>query len=465
MKPSLLLPRIAAFALALPELAAATPNWPSWRGPLGNGVAPDAEPPVTWSESTNVAWKVSVPGRGSSTPVVWGDQVFLLTAVADTSAEVPAKSNDNPPPTPPPAEPGGNVEGRPRRRGPGGPGGPGGGMVDRPTSAQKFTVLSYDRTTGRKRWEQVARVQVPHEGHHKDHGFASASPVTDGTHLIVSFGSFGLYGYDMEGKKLWEKDLGDMRTRNSFGEGSSPALDGNTVVILWDHEGDDFIAAFDKRDGRELWRQKRDEPTGWCTPLIVTHGGRKQVVVNGTNRARGYDLATGEPLWEVAGQTVNAIPSAVADAEKVYLMSGYRGSSLQAIRLGRTGDLTGTDALAWTHAKSTPYVPSPLLYGDTLYFWSGNTAMLSAFDTGSGKARFEAERINGLNGVYASPIGAADRVYLVGRDGTTVVAKRGPTLEILASNRLDDGFDASPAAVGRQLFLRGRENLYCIAGR
>ena len=443
-----LLLRLTLLATSAGTLAA---NWPSFRGPLSTGVAPDADPPVEWSETTNVAWKVAIPGRGTSTPVIWGDQVFLLTAIPEEAAPgAPGTA----------AEPSKADPGRPGRGG-----GGGGGMVERPTVPQRFTVLSLDRATGRKRWEQVARVQVPHEGHHKDHGFASATPATDGSHLIVSFGSFGLYGYDLSGKKLWEKDLGDMRTRNSFGEGSSPALDGNTVVVLWDHEGDDFIAAFDKRDGKELWRQKRDEPTGWCTPLIVSVGGRKQVVVNGTNRARGYDLATGEPLWEIAGQTANAIPSAVADASRVYLMSGFRGAALQAINLGRTGDLTGTDALAWTHAKNTPYVPSPLLYGDLLYFWSGNSAILSAFDTATGRPAFEAERIPGLNGIYASPLGAAGRVYLVGRDGNTVVARRGAKPEILATNRLDDGFDASPAAVGTQLFLRGRESLYCLSHR
>jgi outer membrane protein assembly factor BamB len=306
---------------------------------------------------------------------------------------------------------------------------------------------------------------LPHEGHHKDHGFASASPVTDGKHLIVSFGSFGLYGYDLKGKLLWEKDLGDMRTRNSFGEGSSPALDGNTVVVLWDHEGDDFIVALDKRDGRELWRQTRDEPTGWCTPLIVSHGGRKQVIVNGTNKIRSYDLKDGKLLWECAGQTVNAIPSAVASQDRVFVMSGYRGNALQALRLDRSGDLTGTDGIVWSHAKSTPYVPSPLLASDTLYFISNNSALLSAFDAVSGKAHFEAERLDGLNGVYASPVAADGRIYVVGRDGNTAVLRQGPRLEILAKNHLDDGFDASPAIVGRQIFLRGRQSLYCISER
>jgi len=448
--------QIAALACCLsntwlPLQSNAASQWPSWRGPQANGVATDAHPPIQWSETNHVQWKVALPGRGSSTPILWDDQVFILTAIP-TGPEAAAETADASGQPPDRSE-------RPRRGGAGG----GGGMVDRPTRAQQFTVLSFDRKTGKLRWTQSPRTQLPHEGHHKDHGFASASPVTDGKHLIVSFGSFGLYGYDLKGKLLWEKDLGDMRTRNSFGEGSSPALDGNTVVVLWDHEGDDFIVALDKRDGRELWRQTRDEPTGWCTPLIVSYGGRKQVIVNGTNKIRSYDLKDGKLLWECAGQTVNAIPSAVASQDRVFVMSGYRGNALQALRLDRSGDLTGTDGIVWSHAKSTPYVPSPLLVSDTLYFVSNNSALLSAFDAVTGKAHFEAERLDGLNGVYASPVAADGRIYVVGRDGNTAVLRHGSRLEVLAKNHLEDGFDASPAIVGRQIFLRGRQSLYCIS--
>ncbi len=418
---------------------AADQNWPAWRGPLRNGVAPGANPPVEWSETRNVVWKVPVPGRGSSTPILWGDQVFLLTAIPEgVEPSVPAGGQDGP--------------GRGGR----------GGRGEAPSQLQRFTVLALGRDDGKVRWQQTARVQVPHEGHHKDHGFASASPVTDGRVLITSFGSFGLFAYDLKGKLLWEKDLGDMRTRNSFGEGSSPALHGTTVVVLWDHEGEDFIVALDTRDGRELWRQRRDEPTGWSTPLIVEQGGKPQVVVNGTNKVRAYDLATGSLLWECSGQTANAIPTPVADEGRVIVMSGFRGSALQVIRLGGSGDLTGTDAIVWSHNKGTPYVPSPLLYGSRLYFFSGNTAMLSIFDARTGKPEVEMERLNGLTGVYASPVGAAGRVYLAGRDGGVVVLKEGPKVEVLATNRLDDGFDASPAVVGNRLYLRGRASLYCV---
>lgn len=435
---------IATTAVLLPGTGSAassealTRNWPSWRGPLATGVAPHADPPVELGNPRHLKWRVAIPGRGTASPVVWEDQVFLLTAV-------PAGASGINPPAPPAQ------------------GGGGRGMTEAPSQPQRFVIQALDRQTGKVRWEKTAREQMPHEGHHKDHGFASASAVTDGEVVIAHFNSYGTYAYDLSGRLLWEKDLGDMRTRNGFGEGSSPALHGDTVVILWDHEGEDFIVALDRRTGRELWRQKRDEPTGWSTPLIVDGPGGPVVVVNGTNRVRAYDLKSGEPRWECAGQTVNAIPSPVPGHGRVYVMSGYRGAALQAITLGRQGDLSATDAIAWSHNKNTPYVPSPLLYQDRLYFFAGNNATLSIFQATDGKPLVDAQRLDGMYGVYASPVGAAGRVYVAGRDGNVWVLKEGPGVEVLSKAKFEEGFDASPAAVGRQLFLRGREHLYCFA--
>jgi outer membrane protein assembly factor BamB len=235
------------------------------------------------------------------------------------------------------------------------------------------------------------------------------------------------------------------------------------VVVNWDHEGEDFIAAFDKRTGKELWRNKREEATTWSTPLIVVHGGTTQAVVNATTRIRSYELHTGKQVWEAGGMTQNVIPTPVTGFDMVYALSGFRGNALLAIKLGKTGDLTDTDAIAWKHSKSTPYVPSPLLYGERLYFVGGNNAMLSCFNAKTGQAYYEAERLEGMSGVYASPIGASGRVYLPGRDGSVAVLKDSDKFEVLAMNKLDDKFDASAAAVGNQLFLRGHKFLYCIA--
>lgn len=451
---------VALALLALPAVLAAAPDpagsqWPQWRGPLQNGIAPEARPPVSWSESNNVAWKVRIPGSGTSTPIIWGNQIFIQTAIS-AGAETAAGSVK--PETPASAAP---AEGDQRRRG--GSGGPGGGMrSETPGGAFRFALLSLDRETGKTQWQKSLREEVPHEGHHRDHGFASHSPVTDGQHVWAYFGSRGLHCLDLKGDLIWSKDLGRMQTRNSFGEGSSPALFGDTLVVNWDHQGDDFIAAFDKKTGKELWRQPRAEDTSWATPLVVVHEGKPQVITSATSKIRSYDLATGKLLWECAGMTANVIPTPVAADGVVYPISGFRGAALLAIRLGGSGDLTGTDSILWRHGKNTPYVPSPLLYDGKLYFFSGNNGMLSCFEAKSGRALIDAERLDALQGVYASPLGADGRVYLVGRNGTAVVIKNSVSLEVLATNRLGEGIDASPAAVGRDLFLRGRTHLYCL---
>lgn len=332
-----------------------------------------------------------------------------------------------------------------------------------PTDPYQFAVVALDRKSGAVRWQTTVKEEVPHEGHHRDHGFASSSPVTDGKHLWVSFGSRGVHCLDLAGKLVWSRDLGKMQTRNAFGEGASPALHGDTLVIPWDHEGADFVVALDKQTGEERWRQTRDEPTSWSTPLILEHEGVAQAIVSATNRIRSYELATGKVLWECGGMTTNVIPTPVSGFGLVHAISGFRGAALLAIKLGSTGDLTGTEAIAWRHDKGTPYVPSPLLSGERLYFHAGNTGTLSCFNAKTGQAFYETQRIEELlGGVYASPVAAAGHVYLTGRDGKSVVIKDADTLEVVAANRLEDRFDASPAIAGGELFLRGHEFVYCI---
>jgi outer membrane protein assembly factor BamB len=455
---------------------AAASDWPQWRGPLANGVAPQGNPPVTWSETENVKWKVKLPGAGTGTPIVWGGQVFIQTAIpTGKKIEPPAEEKKaaqfivpqavfgqaQPAPDAPAAPPEGQ-----RRRRPGGGGGPGGGFGGRgekPTEFQQFALLAVDAATGKIQWQQVLREEVPHEGHHRDHGFASHSPVTDGQFVFAWLGSRGLHCFDLKGNLKWQKDLGKLKTANGFGEGNSPAIHGNTLVVNWDHEGEDFIAAFDKTTGKELWRNPREEKTTWTTPLIIEHQGQAQVIVAATQRIRSYDLSTGKQIWECGGMTANVIPTPVSGFGMVYAISGFRGNSLLAIQLGRTGDLTDSDAIAWRHAKSTPYVPSPALVGERLYFLSGNNPVLSCFHAKTGKELFTEQRLEGPSGFYASIVSARGRVYLAGRNGTTVVIKDADTFEVLATNKLDEKFEASPAIVGNDLFLRGHEYLYCIA--
>jgi outer membrane protein assembly factor BamB len=304
---------------------------------------------------------------------------------------------------------------------------------------------------------------VPHEGAHRDHGYASPSATTDGESLYVSFGSRGLYAYDLDGHPKWDLDLGDMTIYRWFGEATSPVLHQDTLIINWDHEGESFLTALDAKTGETKWRVDRAEHTSWATPLIVERDGQTQVVVNGGVKARGYDFETGSVLWECGGQTNAIIPTPVATNELVFCMSGYPGSALYAIPLGSQGDITDTDSVAWKLNKDTPYCPSPLLYGNRLWFNKSNASVLTCIDATTGAHIIKEQRIPGLKSVYASPVGAADRVYFTGRDGKTVVLKNSDEFEVLATNVLEDDIDASPAIVGQDLFLRGKKNLYCIS--
>lgn len=470
MKPTLLISTAGALALSL---GTATADWPQWRGPHGTGAASGATPPTTWSESSNVKWKAKLPGFGTSTPVVWKGKVFVTTAIptgktADGTpvAEKPAEeAAPPPPPTPPPAEGAPRGERRRREGGPpGGPGGPGGrGRGEAPTEVHQFALLCLDLETGKTVWQKVASELVPHEGHHRDHGFASHSAVTDGEMVYAYFGSRGLHAFTMDGEPRWSKDLGKMQTRAGFGEGSSPLLYGDALVINWDHEGADFVAVFDKKTGAERWRKERDEPTNWSTPVGVKFNGVDQIIVSATNRIRSYNLANGEILWECGGMTTNVIPTPIVDQDMVFAISGFRGNALKAIRLGKSGDLTNTDAVAWSYDAKCPYVPSALLSDGRLWFYSQNTGLISSLEAATGKVLVDAQRVESLNGVYASPIAADGRIYLIGRNGEAVVIKDAAAYEELATNKLDDKFDASPVAVGNSLLLRGHQHLYCLA--
>ena len=243
-------------------------QWPALRGPNYNGLIHQGNPPVEWSEEKNIRWKTAIPGAGHASPVLWGDYLYVQTAV--------------------------------------------GGAVDSLLDAPKYEykLLALNRHSGEVAWQKTVREAFPAEdSHHRTATFASNTGISDGEHLYAFFGSQGLYCFDFEGDLKWEKDLGDMRTRHSFGEGSSPAIHGNTLVINWDHEGDSFIVALDKRSGEELWRKERNEPTSWSTPLIVESDGKRQVIVSASGKTRSYDLNTGEVIWECSGLGANVIPT------------------------------------------------------------------------------------------------------------------------------------------------------------
>lgn len=427
-------------------------TWPMWRGTSLTGVAPGAQPPTTWSDTQNIRWKTRIPGGGFSTPIIWGDRMFLLSAI-ETNEEKPAAAAPTPPPEPA-GEKGGKRGGR-------GGGFRGGGP--NPTKVHEFVVLAVNRADGRILWQKTARRGVPHEGKHQTNSFASASPVTDGERLWVSFGSRGLYCYDLNGNLQWEKDLGDMLTRGGFGEGASPALAGGLLLVPWDHEDQSFIVALDQKTGAEVWRKNRDERSSWSTPVIVEVGGRLQAIVAATNRTRAYDVLTGDVVWEAGGLTPNVIPMPVVGHGMVYVMSGFQGNSIQAIKLTSRGDVTDTDNVVWSRRRSAPYVPSPVLSGDRLYMSKTNDAYLSCLNARTGEVHYEDQPLPGVRGIYASPLAANGYLYVVGREGTVIVLKDQPKFEVVATNKLNDRIDASPVMLGKELYLRGHEYLYCIS--
>lgn len=391
-------------------------NWMHWRGDTGNGVSKTATPPTEWTATKNVKWKVAIPGVGSGSPVVFEDQVFVTSAV--------------------------NA---------------GGGRLD-------FKIFCHDRKTGAVKWEKTAVAAKPHEGTHSTNGFASASPCTDGKHVYAHFGSRGLYCYTLAGELKWKRDdFPRMKTRATFGEGSSPTIAGNLVIVPWDHEGSSFIVALNKSTGKDVWRTPRDEPTCWATPLVVEHNGRKQVVMNGQTCARSYDLATGKELWRCAGQTQRPVASAVAENGLVYVGSGFRGSFLGAFRLDGKGDIKGTRNVAWQITRDTPDIGSLLLSSGRLYFHKEKKGMLTCVDAATGQPHFGPARLPGLDTIYASPISAGGHVYLTSRNGTTVVIRDADRLQVVSTNSVGETVDATPAPVDDQLFIRGARHLFCIA--
>lgn len=420
-------------------------HWPQWRGPFFNGMA-NGDAPTQWSDTQNIKWKTEIPGKGHSTPVIWGDRIFLTTAV-------PTGKSANVAPAPQPAA------GQGQRRGPGGD--------TSPQAEHRFEVLSLDRKTGKILWQKTARVAAPHEGHHRVYGsFASNSPVTDGKYVFVSFGSRGIYAYDFNGKLIWEKDLGvQMKIKLGFGEGTAPLLDGNRLFLVFDHEAESFLVALDKRNGKELWRVPRDEATSWSTPLAIEHAGRKQLIVAATNKVRSYDPENGRVLWEAAGLGGNVIPMPAYQNGVVYVMSGFRDPKLMAIKLGKEGDLTDTDSILWTHTRGLAYTTSPVLHENRLYFVTDN-GLFTALNATTGEPYFAQARLPKAYNLKASPVGANGKLYLATEDGDVVVLRMGEKLEVIATNTLaEQVFIASPVIAGGELFLRSHNTLFCINGK
>jgi outer membrane protein assembly factor BamB len=375
--------------------------------------------PVKWSDAEGIAWKIEVPGRGHSSPVVWGDKLYLTTA----------------------------VEGE-------------GGTVE-------LRVMCVGRKTGAPVWVKTVKTVKPHEGYHHRYGsYASNTPVTDGKRVYTSFGSFGAYVFSMDGKLLWEWDPGiQMRMRNAFGEGTAVVLDGELLLLNYDHEGEDFLAALDAKSGKVKWKAARDEPSNWSPPLVLTHDGVRQAIVAAPNKVRSYDLRDGKVIWECAGLGLNTIPAPVTANGMVYVMSGFRNPNLLAIRLGGSGDITGTERVAWTTTKGTSYTASPVLHEGKLYFVT-DSGMLSCVDAATGKVHYERVRLPKPYNLKSSLVAANGMLYVSTEDGDVLVVKMGETFDVVATNSLEgQSFIATPAIAGGEMYLRSRTHLFCVRGK
>ena len=417
-------------------------TWPAWRGPLGTGEAV-GNPPIEWSETRNIRWKTAIPGAGASTPVIWRDTIYLQTAAPlgdekpprQTSFAFPEQMNVYK-----------------------------GLAYFRATREYEFALVAIDRASGAIRWRTVLRVEQPAEGRHPTNTFASASPSTDGEHIIAFFGSRGLYALDMRGEVVWERDFGEMQTRNGWGEGASPTLFRDRVIVTWDHEGD-----LVHRRARQAHRSRAVAPRSRRADHLghAARGRRRQSSARHHQRAESRPrvrLETGADLWHGPGLTFNSIPSPAAANGVAYLTSGFEGNVLLAVDLAKArGDIHESGALLWRRDRDTPYVASPLVYDGAIYVFKHLQGILTALDARTGAVRWGPVRIDALPDVYASPVAVAGRIYAAGRDGKIVVFRHGPAFETLAVNELDDGFDASPAIVGDELYLRGRKALYRIS--
>ncbi len=421
----------AVLAVILTVGSAPPPEWPQWRGPFNTGMAV-GDAPTAW-HAGDIDWQVEIPGRGHSTPVVAGHRMFLTTAIPT--------GKGSPPQT---------------------PGRAGGGAAA--GLEHRFETLAVDRATGKLLWQRTATVATPHEGYHRVYGsFASNSPVTDGTRVFAFFGSRGLYAYDLEGTRLWQKDFGvRMRMDMAFGEGTPLTLHDGRLLLHFDHLDTGFLVMLDPATGREIWRTPRTEPYNWAAPYVAQHDGRRQIIVNGLT-VRSYDFETGALLWEAAGLGENTIPQPVQHQDLVFAMSGHTVKMLMAIRLGRRGTLTGTDAVAWSTARGAAYTPSPLLHDGRLYVTS-DSGLLTCFDAATGKPYYQQQRLPQPYNFKASPVGAGGKLYLASEEGDVIVVRMGDRFEVLATNTFEDqSFVASPVIVDGSIYLRSRTHLFAIS--
>jgi outer membrane protein assembly factor BamB len=432
---------VAVIALNVPSSRAAAAidaNWPQWRGPESTGVSTEKNLPVEWSSTKNIKWKTPLPGRGHSSPIVWGNKVFLTTAIEGEvvpGAKAPTHMSD-------------------------------GEVFKHPDSVgsdhkHTFKVFCLDKETGKLLWERTAYEGTPYDDRHRKSSFASSTPATDGRNVYAFFGSEGLYAYDMSGKLIWKASLGKLGTVG-MGTGTSPVLFENLVILQCDEEEGkaSFIVGLDKKSGKEVWRTPRKVQASWSTPILVKTSKRTELIASGNEAVISYDPATGKELWRSKGVESNAIPTPVAGSDTVFVVAGFPVKIAMAIRLGGAGQLADSNIL-WQYAKGTAYVPSPILYGDYLYLTT-DRGILTCLEAKTGKVVYEGGRVPIPATFTASPVAFDGKILLTSEDGDTFIVKAGPQHEVIRTNSLDEPVYASPALADGKIFIRAEKNLYCI---
>jgi outer membrane protein assembly factor BamB len=381
--------------------------WSRWRGPSGQGHVTGTGYPDTWSATENVAWKKVVPGRGNSSPIVWGDRIFLTTSY---------------------------------------------------DGGRRLSLISLRRSDGTQLWEAVAPDGRPEFVHQKN-GNASATPIADGERVYVSFGSRGLMAFDFSGKPVWHQDVGPIE--NYWGSAGSPLLYKDRVILYQDGRQNSFIAAFDTRTGKSLWRTRRNASVGWGTPVAIRAAGRDEIVVNGQGAVVAYDPENGRELWRVDGTTSEVIPTLVVGHGLMFSSSGRAGPTL-AIRPGGQGNVTRSH-LAWSSPRGSPFVPSPVLYGDYLYMVNDMASIVTTFEAASGKTMWQGRLgVAQREGFSASPVAFDGKVFFTNDQGETFVLRAGPDFNLIRVNNIGEPTLASPALVDGKWYIRTEGHLVAI---
>ncbi len=416
--------KLILFVLAT---AGSSDNWPQFRGPDAMGVAEDPRLPDTWSTTSNVAWKTAIPGRGWSSPIVWGDHIFLTSVVSDTEHGAPRTGLYS------------------------------GGPQDIPGGEHGWLVLGLDWATGKILWEKEVHRARPSQARHLKNSYASETPVADAERLYVYFGNLGVFAFDHQGALLWKKELAPLETRNGWGTASSPVLHDGRLYLVNDNEESSYLLALDAATGKELFRIPREEKSNWSTPYVWKNEIRTEIVTTGSNKIRSYDV-DGRLLWEIAGMSSITIPTPFSKFGLLYVSSGYVGDDLRPVYAIKPGG-----EIAWTHETAGPYNPSPVLYGD-YYYTLHDRGFFTSHDARTGTVVYDKHRIDPLAGAFtASPWGYNGKIFCLSEEGVTYVIQAGPQFQVVAKNPLDEVALATPAIARGSLLIRTATKLYRIS--